>query len=62
MDAYKYDMLISAHERAYVFAPALEYSQMCVIVCGVCVGAYSDNNECDCVNLQLLVRGQNGVK
>lgn len=45
MDACKWDMLMEAHEHAYVFAPACERGCMRVIVCGVCVGAYSDNNE-----------------
>lgn len=61
MDACKCYMLISAHQHAYVFAPAFEYGYMHVIVWVVCVGAYSDNNECVYVDLQLLVHGQYGA-
>lgn len=58
MGACKCNMLISAHQHAYVLAPACVYGYMHVIVCGVCVGAYADNNECVYVDLQLLVCSQ----
>lgn len=53
---------ICAHEQAYSFAPACEYGDMHVTVCGVCVGVYSDNNQYVCVDLQLLACGQHGAK